>query len=83
MLMLGQVSWFLIFIISLPLPQGRMLVLDLASEIEPQYGRLESYFGQPFIFCMLHNYGGVDGLFGNVQSLLKVSFGFKIEPSGT
>ncbi|XP_071545524.1 alpha-N-acetylglucosaminidase isoform X2 [Panulirus ornatus] len=52
-------------------PIGRMLVLDLASEVEPQYGRLESYFGQPFIFCMLHNYGGVSGLFGNVQVLMK------------
>lgn len=52
-------------------PIGRLLVLDLASERAPQYGRLESYFGQPFIFNMLHNYGGVDGLFGNVGTLLQ------------
>ncbi|XP_064109199.1 alpha-N-acetylglucosaminidase-like isoform X2 [Macrobrachium nipponense] len=51
-------------------PIGRMLVLDLASEMAPQYSRLESYFGQPFIFCMLHDYGGVDGFFGNVDGLL-------------
>ncbi|XP_042214687.1 alpha-N-acetylglucosaminidase-like isoform X3 [Homarus americanus] len=52
-------------------PIGRLLVLDLASEIAPQYNRLESYFGQPFIFCMLLDYGGVNGLFGNVDVLLK------------
>ncbi|XP_042869307.1 alpha-N-acetylglucosaminidase-like isoform X3 [Penaeus japonicus] len=52
-------------------PIGRLLVLDLASERAPQYNRLESYFGQPFIFNMLHNYGGVDGLFGNVGTLLQ------------
>nr|XP_045622762.1 alpha-N-acetylglucosaminidase-like [Procambarus clarkii] len=52
-------------------PVGRMLVLDVASEVSPQYSRLQSYFGQPFIFCMLHNYGGVNGLFGNVDILLK------------
>ncbi|KAK8740626.1 hypothetical protein OTU49_002998, partial [Cherax quadricarinatus] len=52
-------------------PTGRLLVLDLASEVAPQYSRLQSYFGQPFIFCMLHNFGGVDGLFGNVDVLLK------------
>ncbi|KAK3876259.1 hypothetical protein Pcinc_018921 [Petrolisthes cinctipes] len=52
-------------------PQGRMLILDLASEILPQYRRFESFYGQPFIFCMLHNYGGVQGLFGNVDVMLR------------
>ncbi|XP_076052880.1 N-acetyl-alpha-glucosaminidase isoform X2 [Oratosquilla oratoria] len=52
-------------------PRGRMLVLDLAAEVDPIYNRLESFYGQPFIFCMLHNYGGVNGLFGNSQILLK------------
>ncbi|XP_045122786.1 alpha-N-acetylglucosaminidase-like isoform X2 [Portunus trituberculatus] len=52
-------------------PQGKMLVLDLVAEVSPQYGRLESYFGQPFIFCLLNNYGGVRGIFGNANVLLK------------
>ncbi|KAG0725535.1 Alpha-N-acetylglucosaminidase [Chionoecetes opilio] len=51
--------------------QGKMLILDLTAEVFPQYGRLESYFGQPFIFCLLNNYGGVRGIFGNVNMLLK------------
>ncbi|XP_050700043.1 alpha-N-acetylglucosaminidase-like isoform X2 [Eriocheir sinensis] len=52
-------------------PQGKMLVLDLAAEVYPQYGRLESFYGQPFVFCLLNNYGGVRGLFGNVGILMK------------
>lgn len=54
--------------------QGRMLILDLAAEILPQYRRFESFYGQPFVFCMLHNYGGVQGLFGNVDDMMRVSF---------
>ncbi|XP_012141442.2 N-acetyl-alpha-glucosaminidase [Megachile rotundata] len=48
-------------------PRGRMIVLDLQSEQFPQYGRLKSYFGQPFIWCMLHNFGGTLGMFGSAQ----------------
>lgn len=51
-----------------------MLILDLAAEILPQYSRFESFYGQPFVFCMLHNYGGVQGLFGNVDVMMRVSF---------
>ncbi|XP_066952464.1 LOW QUALITY PROTEIN: alpha-N-acetylglucosaminidase-like [Macrobrachium rosenbergii] len=51
-------------------PIGRMLILDLATEIYPQYSRLSSYFGQPFVACMLHDFGGVDGLFGRVEAVI-------------
>ena len=50
-------------------PLGRMLVLDLASTTSPQYDRLDSYSGQPFVFCMLHNYGGTSGLYAKVDSV--------------
>jgi len=53
--------------------QGEMLVLDLTSDVDPVYTRLESYFGQPFIFCSLQNYGGVSGLYGNAKVLMQVS----------
>jgi alpha-N-acetylglucosaminidase len=34
-------------------PSGRMLMLDLQAELTPQYLHLESFYGQPFIFCVL------------------------------
>ncbi|KAL7288863.1 hypothetical protein TKK_0016835 [Trichogramma kaykai] len=50
-------------------PTGRMIILDLQSEQFPQYEKLDSYFGQPFIWCMLHNFGGTLGMFGSVDIL--------------
>lgn len=55
-------------------PLGRMLVLDLQSETVPQYGRLQSYYGQPFVWCMLHNFGGTLGMHGSVEVLNTVIF---------
>lgn len=52
-------------------PNGRMLVLDLQAEQWPQYELYEMYFGQPFIWCMLHNFGGTLGMFGNMITINK------------
>lgn len=50
-------------------PLGRMIVLDLFAETEPIFSSTESFYGQPFIWCMLHNFGGNSGLFGTVESI--------------
>ena len=49
-----------------------MIILDLMSESQPQYSRFESYYGQPFIWCMLHNFGGTVEMYGDVESVNKV-----------
>lgn len=46
-----------------------MIVLDLQSEQFPQYTRLNNYYGQPFIWCMLSNFGGTLGLLGSIDIL--------------
>uniref|UniRef100_A0A0A1X1A1 Alpha-N-acetylglucosaminidase n=1 Tax=Zeugodacus cucurbitae TaxID=28588 RepID=A0A0A1X1A1_ZEUCU len=51
----------------LAVPLGEMLVLDLQSEQFPQYERTHSFHGQPFIWCMLHNFGGTLGMHGSVD----------------
>lgn len=40
-----------------------MLILDLFSESQPQWQRTNSYFGKPWIWCELHDYGGNQGEF--------------------
>ncbi|XP_056433195.1 LOW QUALITY PROTEIN: alpha-N-acetylglucosaminidase-like [Gadus chalcogrammus] len=50
-------------------PIGRMIVLDLFAETEPIFSYTESFYGQPFIWCMLHNFGGNSGFFGQVESI--------------
>nr|XP_056720613.1 alpha-N-acetylglucosaminidase [Euleptes europaea] len=50
-------------------PLGRMVVLDLFAESKPVYPWTESFYGQPFIWCMLQNFGGNHGLFGSAESI--------------
>ncbi|XP_072019310.1 alpha-N-acetylglucosaminidase-like isoform X1 [Amphiura filiformis] len=50
-------------------PQGKMIILDLQAENRPVYSRMDSFFGQPFIWCMLHNFGGNDGLYGMLDAI--------------
>ncbi|EJD43816.1 putative alpha-N-acetylglucosaminidase [Auricularia subglabra TFB-10046 SS5] len=46
-----------------------MLILDLFSESEPQWQRTNSYYGKPWIWCQLHDYGGNLGLYGQVMNI--------------
>uniref|UniRef100_A0A8C4WWI4 Alpha-N-acetylglucosaminidase n=1 Tax=Eptatretus burgeri TaxID=7764 RepID=A0A8C4WWI4_EPTBU len=50
-------------------PRGRMLLLDLFAEARPVYPSTASFYGQPFIWCMLHNFGGNLGLQGAVEGV--------------
>lgn len=50
-------------------PIGRMIVLDLFAESTPIFSYTKSFYGQPFIWCMLNNFGGNSGLFGTVESI--------------
>ncbi|XP_071967830.1 alpha-N-acetylglucosaminidase [Engystomops pustulosus] len=50
-------------------PIGKMIVLDLAAENSPIYQKTKSFYGQPFIWCMLHNFGGNHGLYGKVDTI--------------
>ncbi|GAB1603501.1 alpha-N-acetylglucosaminidase-like isoform X3 [Argonauta hians] len=50
-------------------PMGRMIVLDLFAEINPLWKQLNSFYGQPFVWCMLHNFGGTMDLYGDLDSV--------------
>jgi alpha-N-acetylglucosaminidase len=42
-----------------------MIILDLYSEAQPQWERLNSYYGKQWVWCELHDYGGNMGFEGN------------------
>jgi len=42
-----------------------MIILDLYSEAQPQWERLNSYYGKKWVWCELHDYGGNMGFEGN------------------
>ncbi|XP_015267909.1 PREDICTED: alpha-N-acetylglucosaminidase [Gekko japonicus] len=64
-------------------PLGRMVVLDLFAESKPVYPWTDSFYGQPFIWCMLHNFGGNHGLFGTVESVNQGPFAARRFPNST
>ncbi|NWQ84581.1 ANAG acetylglucosaminidase, partial [Columbina picui] len=44
---------------------------------------LQSFYGQPFIWCMLHNFGGNHGLFGTVEAINRGPFAARRFPNST
>lgn len=52
-------------------PKGRIVILDLFAEVGPQYHRTKSFFGQPFIWCMLNNFGGNNGMYGTFETVIE------------
>ncbi len=50
-------------------PDDHMIILDLATEIEPVWKRTEAFYGKPWIWNMLHNFGGNIVLFGRMDDV--------------
>ncbi|KAK9787358.1 hypothetical protein WJX73_007278, partial [Symbiochloris irregularis] len=50
-------------------PKGRLVLLDLYAELYPQWQRFEGFYGTPWIWCMLHNFGGNTGMYGALQAV--------------
>ncbi len=48
-------------------PNEHMIILDLAAEIEPVWKRTDAFYGKPWIWNMLHNFGGNIVLFGRMD----------------
>jgi alpha-N-acetylglucosaminidase len=50
-------------------PDDHMIILDLATEIEPVWKRTNSFYGKPWIWNMLHNFGGNEVMFGRMDGV--------------
>ena len=50
-------------------PNDKMIVLDLATDIEPVWKRTEAFYGKPWIWNMLHNFGGNISMFGRMETI--------------
>ncbi|MFB9843011.1 alpha-N-acetylglucosaminidase [Mucilaginibacter ginsenosidivorans] len=48
-------------------PDDQMIILDLYSESHPVWNRTEAYYGKPWIWSMLQNFGGNISLFGRMR----------------
>jgi len=47
-------------------PDDNMIILDLWTETRPAWDRTNAYYGKPWLWCMVHNFGGNNNLFGKM-----------------
>ena len=50
-------------------PDNKMILLDLAAEIEPIWKRTEAFYGKQWIWNMINNFGGNINLFGRMDGV--------------
>jgi alpha-N-acetylglucosaminidase len=50
-------------------PRGRLLLLDLFADEHPVWSRTACLYGHPFIWCMLHNFGGNLEMYGALPAV--------------
>jgi alpha-N-acetylglucosaminidase len=51
------------------IPNDHMIMLDLYSESHPLWEKTDAYYGKPWIWNMLQNFGGNISLFGRMNSV--------------
>ena len=56
-------------------PDDKMIILDLATEIEPVWKRTEAFYGKPWIWNMLNNFGANTNLFGRMEAAAQAPAG--------
>eukprot|EP01123_Difflugia_compressa_P014230 TRINITY_DN715_c0_g1_i2.p1 TRINITY_DN715_c0_g1~~TRINITY_DN715_c0_g1_i2.p1 ORF type:complete len:538 (-),score=68.55 TRINITY_DN715_c0_g1_i2:92-1501(-) len=60
-----------------------MIILDLYSDEYPIFSSTQSYFGKDFIWCMLHNFGGMRGIYGLLDHISTAPIETENNPSYT
>jgi alpha-N-acetylglucosaminidase len=51
------------------IPKDSLLVLDLTSEADPLAQEYENFYDKHWVWNLLHNYGGVRGMYGNLTTV--------------
>jgi alpha-N-acetylglucosaminidase len=65
------------------IPDDRMIILDLFSDVEPIFSKTDNYFGKSFIWCMLLDFGGKRGMFGNLTNIGQSPVTSRTSPGST
>ncbi|XP_060217343.1 alpha-N-acetylglucosaminidase isoform X2 [Lycium barbarum] len=50
-------------------PRGKMIVLDLFADVKPVWKSSSQFYGTPYIWCMLHNFGGNIEMYGVLDAV--------------
>ncbi|MFE5322114.1 alpha-N-acetylglucosaminidase [Paenibacillus sp. NPDC056579] len=60
-------SWSMSEPIVTSLPREHLLMLDLYAENNAKWKQTHAFYGKPWVWCMLHNFGGRNGMFGDLE----------------
>jgi alpha-N-acetylglucosaminidase len=52
-------------------PDNRMIIIDLAEEAFQGWKKHDAFYGKKWIYSIIHNYGGHNNLFGNLNFIAK------------
>lgn len=52
-------------------PNDKLIILDLFADQQPIWNKTDAFYGKKWIWCMLHNFGGKNVMFGNMDYLAK------------
>lgn len=50
-------------------PFGKMIVLDLFAEAKPIWKNSSQFYGTPYVWCLLHNFGGNIEMYGILDAI--------------
>lgn len=50
-------------------PVGKMIVLDLFADVKPVWKTSSQFYGVPYVWCMLHNFGGNVEMYGILDAI--------------
>jgi alpha-N-acetylglucosaminidase len=50
-------------------PDDRMVIIDLFSDGKPQWQRTKAYCGKPWLWCIINNWGGKQGMYGRMTQV--------------
>ena len=50
-------------------PDDRMILLDLFCEAQPVWKATEAFYGKPWVWCIVHDFGGNVTAFGNLAAI--------------
>ncbi|WP_238989321.1 alpha-N-acetylglucosaminidase [Mucilaginibacter terrigena] len=52
-------------------PDDKLIILDLFADQQPIWTKTDAFYGKKWIWCMLHNFGGKNVMFGNMDYIAK------------
>jgi alpha-N-acetylglucosaminidase len=61
-------------------PDDRMLLLDLFCDKSPVWKLTESFYGKPWAWCIVHNFGGTPAMFGKLDTIAQGMPGALADP---